>query len=219
MDLFNNEFANSGFCEGWNVQRWMENSFSPLQPEIILENISVSPSLGCVKIDEDQFTECVASLKDSQIQPRSKAGRKPLNTGLKLRKDVVLKTILRKIRTFYWSDFNEITRFKVYKHRKEEDFYETCLKRYITTRLGIECSPEYLFALGSFMSSRDVEKLLATKTSLLYTLDPNRRNEMIKGNDEVHETLYKFSFSKYQKLVRNKYFKDLIIGYSNAGES
>ena len=145
---------------------------------------------------------------------KKKVGRKPLNTGLTLRKDVVLKTVLRKIRTFYWSDFNAVTRFKLYKHRKAADYYETCIKRYVSLRMGMKCSRGYLFAFGSFMSSKEVHKLLNIKTSSLFTPLLERRNQMREDSEEVYDTLYKFSFSKYSKLVRSKDFKDLIIRYS-----
>lgn len=149
------------------------------------------------------------------MKTKKKVGRKPLNTGLTLRKDVVLKSLLRRIRNFYWDDFNEITKFKNYKYRRDANHFEVCLKEYISLRLRVNYDGDYLITTGNFISSKDTSKLISNRTSSLYTEDEETRNQMLLENKEVHHTLYKFSFSKFQTLVKKNSIRDLIIRYSN----
>ena len=51
------------------------------------------------------------------------------------RKDVVLKTILRKMRKFYTGEFNKATKFIARKRTHKEDLYQECLLKFIEARL------------------------------------------------------------------------------------
>lgn len=54
----------------------------------------------------------VSTPKKAVKTSRKKIGRKPENLGLTQRKDVVFKTLLRKMRAYALNDFNSYTRFK-----------------------------------------------------------------------------------------------------------
>ena len=56
---------------------------------------------------------------------RKKLGRKPIETGLHQRKDVVLKAVLRKMHSFFWRDVNSETKYiKLKKRRGVQSFEE-----------------------------------------------------------------------------------------------
>lgn len=55
---------------------------------------------------------------------RKKIGRKPVFTGLQQRKDVVLKSLLRKIHSFYWKDINHETNYIKQKKKRGVQYFE-----------------------------------------------------------------------------------------------
>ena len=59
---------------------------------------------------------------------RKKIGRKPVFTGLQQRKDVVLKSLLRKIHSFYWKDINHETNYIKQKKKRGVQYFEEYLK-------------------------------------------------------------------------------------------
>ena len=66
---------------------------------------------------------------------RKKIGRKPVFTGLQQRKDVVLKSLLRKIHSFYWKDINHETNYIKQKKKRGVQYFEEWLKIYIQNKL------------------------------------------------------------------------------------
>jgi phosphomevalonate kinase len=74
-------------------------------------------------LQKEKYLFKTHSLKDevqSKIRPAKKSGRKPQNLGLSQRKDVVLKTLLRKMRFFFWNDFNSFSGFKKKIYRSKD---------------------------------------------------------------------------------------------------
>jgi hypothetical protein len=63
----------------------------------------------CEKRTQPTIQSLSRPQEEGEVQKVSKktrkVGRKPLNTGMHLRKDVVLKTVLRKVRNFFWKSF------------------------------------------------------------------------------------------------------------------
>ena len=55
---------------------------------------------------------------------RKKLGRKPIDTGLNQRKDVVLKAVLRKMHSFFWKDINSETKYIRLKKRRGIQSFE-----------------------------------------------------------------------------------------------
>jgi hypothetical protein len=96
---------------------------------------------------------------------KGRVGRRPENLGLTQRKDVLLKTLLRKMRTFLWSDFNSFTCFKANKSKQPSSYYHTCLRAYSSERLNEPADDTFLFYLSSIMSSRNTEELLLEEES------------------------------------------------------
>ena len=56
-------------------------------------------------------------------------------TGSDVRRDILLKTILRDFRKFYSQDFNKSTKYNLSKRRKSPEYYLICLIEYFKKSL------------------------------------------------------------------------------------
>jgi hypothetical protein len=132
------------------------------------------------------------------------AGRKPENLGLMQRKDVVLKTILRKIRTWFWKDFTSVADFKSVKDNKNEVIYSEWLKKYSSEKFSSNQSETFMFYLSSLMSSKNTEQQVSLEHGLFYEAEEKKRSRKLNRVREVHGLLYKFSYTKLKNLLQNK---------------
>ena len=99
---------------------------------------------------------------------KKKAGRKRLNTELTKRKDVILKSILRKIRNFVKKDFvNRSNYFKTKIDTRIENMKEL-LSDYITNVMNKQSSASIVETLAIFILADDYELYLNSQNS-----DPN----------------------------------------------
>ena len=79
-----------------------------------------------IKNSENTSIISIISLNESEVAPvfnksgsiRKKIGRKPDISGLHQRKDIVLKSLLRKIHSFYWKDINSETKYLKNKQKR-----------------------------------------------------------------------------------------------------
>lgn len=127
---------------------------------------------------------------DEERKGPRKGGRKPIETGLSKRKDVILKKVLRTIRTYYWKAFNQATKYCIRKRRRNnESFYYQCINDYIETILKIDADTFTVKTLGDFLC-----------------MNPNRKSK----ENEYYDVLYRFSFAKFKNLTSNKRFCALI---------
>ena len=99
---------------------------------------------------------------------KKKAGRKRLNTGLTKRKDVVLKSVLRKIRNFVKKDFvNRSNYFKIKIDTRIKNMNKM-LSDYITNVMNKKSCASIVETLAIFILADDYEFYLNSQNS-----DPN----------------------------------------------
>ena len=132
----------------------------------------------------------------------NKLGRKPIITGLILRKYVVLKSLLRKIHSFYWKDIKQETQYLKHKSKSGVQVYEKCLQLYIQNKFQEEPSDDFVLTLGSIACSRDMEEFLRSKSQMIFMTNQESYDNQLVKVSSIHETLSKFSFSKYQTLAK-----------------
>ena len=132
---------------------------------------------------------------------KKKLGRKPLITGLTQRKDIVLKTLFRRIKTFFWKDFNKETKYKNYESKTRVLFFEKCMKRYIKNVLQEEITGEFGFVFGGFISPRDMKKLVAINPNSIF-VQWSQLSEDWDKIDEIHRILTRFSVKKFSKICK-----------------
>ena len=85
-------------------------------------------------------------------KPKKKVGRKKIPTGMEQRKDVVLKKVLRKIRNYYWKDFQTCTNFPIKKRGRADDaFLKDSLNTYIRKVFEQDPKPGMIRTLTNLM--------------------------------------------------------------------
>ena len=124
---------------------------------------------------------------------QKKKGRRPKPTGLVQRKDVVLKSLLRRIRNFYWKRFKTLTHFNDKKNREWAEYFRNKLEKYATIEFGEVKDEEFLDTLDS-----------------LIKLKPSKSKSW-----NIREWIYKFSFMRFEPLLSNKCFRELIFHFHN----
>jgi hypothetical protein len=144
------------------------------------------------------------SIKYSKKSEKRSPGRKPENLGLIQRKDVVLKTILRKIRNWLWKDFTSFADFKSMNDNNNQVIYSERLKKYSSEKFSSNQSETFLFYLSSLMSSKNTEQQVSLEHGLFYEAEEKRRSKKVDRVREVHGLLYKFSYTKLKNLLKNK---------------
>ena len=126
-----------------------------------------------VKQSENASIISIISLNKSEVAPvfnksgsiRKKIGRKPDISGLHQRKDIVLKSLLRKIHSFYWRDINNETKYLKNKQKRGVLFYEACLKQYIQSKFNKEPTDDFVLTLGGFACWKEMKRLILNKSS------------------------------------------------------
>ena len=126
----------------------------------------------------------------------SKLGRKPIITGLIQRKYVVLKSLLRKIHSFYWKDIKQETQYLKHKSKAGVQAYEKCLQLYIQNKFHEEPSDDFVLTLGSIACSKDMQNLIY-KSQVQFMVDQKSNADKLEIINHIQETLNRFSFSKY----------------------
>lgn len=174
-----------------------------------------------VEVESSEKFSYVVNLSDKTSDRASnsrsgkkKAGRKPQNTGLTLRKDLVLKTLLRRIRNYYWKDFKTCTKFNTRKAKEDITAIEECLQEYAYKRFKAADNQELIFWLGSIMSTKNSRNLFIAALNNFDSSAASMKDTIAEKVEEVHQVLYKFSFYKFQRMAKNQVFSFLIANYA-----
>ncbi|CAI2363531.1 unnamed protein product [Moneuplotes crassus] len=194
--LGNNVFAceNKDPCSFDSFQRYrgiQEYSYFDTEQDLPSKSSTCEPkSLKNSQATSKQRSSDSTSVGSLPI--KSRKGRKPCLVGLSKRNDIVLKSLLRKVRRFHWNQFKKTTGFTT-KHKASVAAQRKHLKQYVELEFGME--PNQLF--------------VDTLDSVLFMKEP--RN---KTNNMYHNLLYSYSSSKLQACMKNSYFKCLVLHYS-----
>ena len=173
--------------------------------EKIKEILNFESSCESFSFNKDEIST-INPIPVNITPPRKRCGRKPINTGLSRRKDVVLKSLLRKIRSFYKTRFKE---FVQYEHPNQKNALKShtknVIKRHTLTsnlRYNISQFIEKEFGMKA------TEDFILSLKSFIYLNTVNKENQNI-----FRECLYKFSCLKFDKLIKLYNFKILIFYY------
>jgi hypothetical protein len=148
--------------------------------------------------------------KGTEKSQSKKVGRKPENLELIQRKDVIIKTLLRKMRTSLWKDFKSFTLFKSKKSKILDPlFYDKCLRKYAVEKLNLPARNSLLFYLSCIISPKNSEELLSAENSCAYEEKHSKKSKKSKKLSEIKEVynvLYQYSHAKFKRLLKNKNF-------------
>ena len=126
-----------------------------------------------------------------------KAGRKHLDTGMKKRKDIVLKSVLRKIRSSIRNEF--INCFNYFNFIREVRLkqLENLLSDFIINWMNEEPTKQMIETLGIFILIDDYEFFINNQKENPSKLISRKRIS------EMRELLNHFSLKKFQALCKN----------------
>lgn len=138
-------------------------------------------------------------IKVTECVPVSTSNRKL--SSFSCRADVIYKKILRDFRRYYMNDFMERTNFRNIRRGKSKEFIVQWLKNYCKDQFGQTVSDvdEVVFALGTLVAPSELSRTSVGKVK-------KSRKEINK----IHDTLYKFSITKVDKLLEDKYVAFLL---------
>lgn len=156
---------------------------------------------------EDQKSFEPIPVKDNEAQhTKTRKRRKQFSR----RKDVIIKTLLRKCRKFFMQDFNAKTNYMKQKRKFTNAIYLNLLKNYLTSVLKINDSESLVAFLGAFIYQQDLEDNLdsfaSTNLSPLTIKDKSAK---------IHEILYKYSHQKFRVFSKNSDFLPIFTYFYN----
>lgn len=144
------------------------------------------------------------------------AGSKRKSRKTKLfsrRKDVIIKTLLRKCRKYFLKDFNATTNYlKTVKRKLGSVVYKTLLEDYLTKVFKVKCNEKLLLFMGVFLYQQDLEDNLDLFVSPNY--HPAEIKNLIMS---VHDILYKYSHQKFHTFSKVKEFKFIFTHFDQVG--
>lgn len=185
---------------------WTKNGFLSIENDTMLTNknqSSIRPrkkrnimSFTMKRIDNDVIQSSELAASDSPTSISSFA----------CRADVIYKKILRDFRRYYINSFNETTGYKESKRGKGKEFSLQMLYKYVDNVFGedLKNKEDITFTLGSLIFPNNF-----SKTSL------GKKKKSKKEICKIHDTLYKFSISKVDKLFEDKYVGFLMYHFLN----
>lgn len=130
-------------------------------------------------------------------------------TGAKSkRRDVILKTLLRKWRKYFQKLFNNHTKFLKNKKKELSWYYKNCIDKFIEEWIPIDTSFNLSFHMGSLLYPQEmirwIEKFVypdGIKSSSRKKLMKKKISTYKDQVDILHDILYKFSKQKLEKFI------------------
>lgn len=129
------------------------------------------------------------------------------------RKDVIIKTLLRKCRKFFLKDFNSQTNYlKTAKRKYGSSVYKTLIELYLDRVFAGNQSEDLLIFMAAFLYPQDLED------SIDLFVSPRYDNSTIKTLlAQIHEILYKYSHQKFSGFSKNPEFQTLFLKFDEMG--
>ena len=129
------------------------------------------------------------------------------------RKDVIIKTLLRKCRKFFLKDFNAKTNYlKTAKRKFGSSVYKTLIELYLNRVFANNQSEDLLMFMAAFLYPQDMEDSIESFVSSTY--DYSSIKALLV---QIHEILYKYSHQKFSGFSQNPEFKILFIKFDEMG--
>ena len=129
------------------------------------------------------------------------------------RKDVIIKTLLRKWRKFFLKDFNARTNYLRTAKRKYGSYaYKNLLENYLNKIFEGRCTESLLIFMAAFMYQQDIEDSINLFVSEKYSIE-----KITKLLNQIHEILYKYSHQKFHEFSQNRDFRHVFMKFYEIG--
>jgi hypothetical protein len=118
------------------------------------------------------------------------------------RKDVILKTILRKCRRVLQDEFNELTGYLTNRKVQGHQFLRDCIQKYHDSIVNRPVNLDFLFYLGAMLYPQEMSR----GVDCFIECDKSERVKQRKCQrakiQKVHDALYRYSHEKMDFFVR-----------------
>ena len=141
-----------------------------------------------------------------------KRGRKRENEGLHKRKFVIQRSMLRRIKKYYWNKINNTVDYKRQKKLWGVEIYENYLKYFIENEFQEKATNEFIFILGCITSPSDMKELIVHKINT-QSEDDDELHEKLAIANKMHQVLLNFSIAKFKSLARCPEFFKIISNF------
>ncbi|CAI2382360.1 unnamed protein product [Moneuplotes crassus] len=142
--------------------------------------------------------------------PDCKARRKKrsnLSNTRRRRKDIIFKSILRRCRKYFQSEFNNFCNYSRVKKRRSRTFFFEQITKFYVHMFQEECPDLLIFS--AFLNSKDT-----IKTIDLYTSEESEIESKKQQVRKIHDILYKFTHEKmgvfFEYSLLNFLFKKFV---------
>lgn len=129
------------------------------------------------------------------------------------RKDVIIKTLLRKWRKFFLKDFNSKTNYlRTAKRKFGSSAYKNLLWNYLNKIFDYDWSESLFIFMAAFLYQQDLEDSMDLFISEKYS-----RNRIQILLNQIHEILYKYSHQKFHEFSKNPEFRHVFMKFNEIG--
>ena len=198
--------------EGTDSSNFSNDVSAPLD----LDALS-SSTLKQDSVCEAEVSPLHTSVKQAGPATSSDGTAKPSKTRIRKklfsrRKDVIIKTLLRKCRKFLTQDFNTATNYAKQKRRLGNSILADQLKTYLTSVVKVQASDSLVAFLGALLYQQNMESNLDNFTGT--DLTPA---QVKQTSAKVHEILYKYSHQKFKLFVEYTEFVPIFMHFYKNG--
>ena len=211
LDIYLSSWSNKedGYAQEVSVSV-VEDNFTALRFKVHTNLDTYSAKLQNSSIDEEKYSNSYEIGESTCKTTKSKRSRKLFSR----RKDVIIKTLLRKCRKFFIKDFNSKTGYMKQKRRLTNKIYSSLIKEYLNSVLNINCDDDTTAFLGAFLYQQDLEDNLDLFCS------PNLPPAAIKDKTaKIYEILYKYSHQKFRVFSKTSEFLPIFLHFYNHGSA
>ena len=180
------------------------------QPKTELESL-LNNDVQLNKLDESSALNVTALNRSEKI--KKKRGRKYIETGMKKRKDVVLKTILRKIRKIIRRRFYNYWKFFKSKTSRNLNTLREQIKGYICKNIEENPSNSFVETFGMFILTEYVEGMINQINN------PDQKKYFLNAIVEIRKALYKFSYARFLDMLNLPGMCDIILHFERTQDS
>jgi hypothetical protein len=224
IDNYESSHASSGEVEQQSVNSGVVGHSISYNNEVSAPLDMDAISTSTIKLDLNEETEFVklqttSVSKCKSIQPTELCDThaKPTKTRKRQklfsrRKDVIIKTLLRKCRKFLTQDFNTATNYAKQKRRLSSSIFADLLGNYLTSVVKVQATDSLVAFLGALLYQQDMDNNMDSFSS------PNLTPATIQEtSDKIHEILYKYSHQKFKVFTKYSDFVPLFMHFYNHG--
>lgn len=165
------------------VEEDISTNNSAKKSDLVMMSINEIINSTGTKVSEDEEKPVCTSETKLKRKKRSN-----LSNTRRRRKDIIFKSILRRCRKFYQSEFNNYCNYSRVKKRRAKSFFFEQIAKFYVNMFGQECPDLLIFA--AFLNSKDTIKSLDL-------FCPEEQVEVGKERvNKIHDILYKFTHEK-----------------------